>query len=91
MIAKISYFYSMSPIDVLKLPNEGVDKLWECITMIEAQEQLKAFQVQDWPNMKKQTRAKTHRDLFKKAYPKKKQSIPTNLKQEDIVRMLGVF
>lgn len=88
---KISYFYKISPVELLRLPNLAVRKLWEGITMIEAQEQLKAFQVQDWPNMKKQTRAKTHRDLFKKAYPKKKQAIPTNLKQEDIVRMLGVF
>ncbi len=51
------------------MESQKVDGLWECITMIEAQEQLKAFTVQDWSHMKKAQRTKLHKELFKKAYP----------------------
>jgi len=43
--------------------------LWQAITVIEAQEQLKQMSVADWPNMKKQQRSKVHKELFSKAYP----------------------
>lgn len=43
--------------------------MWQAITIIEAQEQLKQMTVADWPNMKKQSRNKLHKELFSKAYP----------------------
>lgn len=47
-----------------------LDKMWEAITMIEAQEQLKQLSVMDWPNMKKDKRQKMHKELHRQAYPK---------------------
>lgn len=44
--------------------------LFEQITVIEAQEQLKSFSVADWPNMKQSHRDKTRKELYQKAYPK---------------------
>lgn len=46
-----------------------IDTLWEAITSIEAQEQLKLMNALDWPNMKKEQRQKRHRELYKQAYP----------------------
>lgn len=43
--------------------------MWECITVIEAQEQLKLMNALDWPNMKKDQRQKLHRELHRQAYP----------------------
>lgn len=40
-----------------------------CIDVIESQEMLKLFKVQDWQNMKDAQRSKLHRDLQKRAYP----------------------
>lgn len=78
----------MSPLEILDLPNDAVEKLWECITMIEAQEQLKEFVAFDWPNMKKAQRTKLHKDLYNQAYPnqlKKKNYITI----EDLGKVLG--
>jgi hypothetical protein len=72
----------------LNLPNDAVEKLWECITMIEAQEQLKTFVASDWSNMKKNQRTKLHKDLYNQAYPsqlKKKNYITP----EDLAKVLG--
>ena len=64
-----------------------VETLWLAITQIEAQEILSKLSVADWPNMKKEARAKRHRDLFKMAYPEKnsKKAITPN----DLARILG--
>lgn len=43
--------------------------MWEAITMIEAQEQLKKLNTLDWPNLKNDKRQKEHRRLNKIAYP----------------------
>lgn len=43
--------------------------MWNMISTIEAQEQLKQMSVADWPNMKKPARTKIHKELFSKAYP----------------------
>lgn len=78
----------MSPLEILDLPNDAVEKLWECITMIEAQEQLKQFVVSDWSSMKKGQRSKLHKDLYNQAYPdklKKKNYITI----EDLGKVLG--
>lgn len=54
----------------MELPAQTVDSLWQQITIIEAQEQLKMFRAMDWPNLKKSEREKEHKRLFKIAYPK---------------------
>ena len=69
MVAKISYFYGISPVDIDDMENDRVMSLWDCITIIEAQEQLKMLSALDWPNMKKSQRTNFHKELFKKAYP----------------------
>jgi len=51
------------------MQDERVQSLWDCITMIEAQEQLKTMTALDWPNLKKNQRQELHKGLFKKAYP----------------------
>lgn len=51
------------------MQDDQVQSLWECITMIEAQEQLKMMTCLDWPNLKKAQRQNLHKDLFAKAYP----------------------
>lgn len=43
--------------------------MWNMITTIEAQEQLKQMSVADWPNVIKSERTKIHKELFSKAYP----------------------
>jgi hypothetical protein len=54
--------------------------------MIEAQEQLKQIQIADWPNMKKSSREKIHRDLHKKAFPTK---MKKSISVDDFKRILG--
>lgn len=68
--------------------SEDVSMLWESITMIEAQEQLKRLTVADWPNMKKSQRDKRHKELFAMAYPSEirpKNSISVN----DLKKFMG--
>lgn len=63
--------------------------MWEAITMIEAQEQLKLLSALDWPHMKRQQRQKLHKELYNKAYPSnilKRKKITI----EDLKRMQGV-
>lgn len=72
---------------MLSYNHSALLKLWECITMIEAQEQLKNLSALDWPNMKKESRNKMHRDLMKKAYPFSKQK--KSITASDLAKMLG--
>lgn len=46
-----------------------MNNLWDCITVIEAQNLLTSLTIADWPNMKKEGREKLHRSLSRKAYP----------------------
>ena len=66
---------------------ETLNKMWQAITVIEAQEQLKLLNALDWPNMKKENRTKLHKELSKLAYPdsKVKKSITT----KDLSKLLG--
>lgn len=43
--------------------------MWQAITVLEAQDQLRMMGLMDWPNMKKNNRQKIHRDLHRLAYP----------------------
>lgn len=79
MLCKIAAFYSGYKIeDLADVPKRTLDIMWECITIIEAQDQLKMMNALDWPNMKKNQRQKLHRDLFKQAYP-------SSVKQKTVV------
>ncbi len=78
----------MSPNELMETEFHLIDVLWKNISVIEAQEQLKAFTVADWSNMKKNSRSKIHKDLFNQAYPnqlKKKNYITI----EDLGKVLG--
>ena len=48
---------------------DDVEMIWQNITTIEAQEQLKMFNAMDWPNLKKNKRQSLHKELFAKAFP----------------------
>jgi hypothetical protein len=62
------------------MSTDEVDMLWQSITIIEAQEQLKAFGVADWPNIKKSERTKIHKNLFNLAYP-------SELKEKNLISL----
>lgn len=71
------------------MPTGLVESLWECITMIEAQDQLNNLSVADWPNQKPDSRKKIHKDLFKKAFPKEEKG-PVVVTQDDLNKILGL-
>jgi hypothetical protein len=62
--------------------------MWQAVTVIEAQEQLKMFNVLDWPNMKNEKRKKAHKDLFKLAYPSEIKT-KNSVSPQDLQRLLG--
>lgn len=73
---------------MIELPQRQLNAMWECISILEAQEQLNKMSLMDWPNLKKDKRAKVHKELFKKAYPseiRKKNYISA----EDLAKVLG--
>lgn len=43
--------------------------LWQAITVIEAREELIRLNAMDWPNAKKESRNKRHRELKMQGYP----------------------
>ena len=53
----------------MRYPAKALDKMWEAITMIEAQDQLKTLTALDWPNMKKAQKTKYHKELHTQAFP----------------------
>lgn len=74
------FFPAYKISDLAELSSMTLDVMWQCITMIEAQEQLKAMTIADWPNMKKAQRQKLHKDLFRQAFPRA-------LKQKNIIEL----
>lgn len=59
----------MQPSELFNLDNSDFQQLAQAIPVLEAQEAMSALKVQDWPNMKKEGRAKLFRDLNKAANP----------------------
>lgn len=55
---------------LLEYPCDLVEELWFHLSELEAQENLLMRRVADWPNMKKEARAKEHRSLHEAAYPR---------------------
>lgn len=51
------------------MTTQQVETFWEAITMIEAQEQLKALSATTYPNMTNDDREDYHRELHEMAYP----------------------
>jgi hypothetical protein len=62
--------------------------MWQAITVIEAQEQLKTFNSMDWPNMKDQNRKKLHKELSQKAYPNEIRN-KNYVSPQDLQKVLG--
>ena len=46
------------------------DAYWQAITIIEAQEILIQLRIADYPDMKPESRKKTHREFHRMAYPR---------------------
>lgn len=83
----MAYFYSVPFSFIEELDVESFQKYWDAITIIEAQEMLNQITVADWPHMKKGSREKLHKGLYRKAYP----SIFREQKQvsmDDLARIL---
>jgi hypothetical protein len=58
------------------MSNDAVNKLWECITMIEAQDHLNKLKVTDYDNkMKDKDRNKYHKSIYEKAFPNQEKNI----------------
>jgi len=78
----------MKPVDVYEMELDEVEMLWEQITVIEAQEQIKAMKALDFPHQRKQDRQKIHKDLSMSAYPDEMK--PKNyVSVETVQRLLG--
>lgn len=78
----------MSPNELLDTEYHLIESLWNNISVIEAQEQMKKLTVADWPNMKKSSRSKLHKDLYSQAYPthlRKKNYVSA----DDLAKVLG--
>jgi len=89
MLCKLTRFYPAYKIDdLVNLPDRQLGIMWQAITVIEAQEQLKQMSVADWPNMKKNSREKIHKELFQKAYPKD-QSKKNFITPQQLQKILG--
>lgn len=89
MLCKLAFFYKGYKIeDLAELPKRTLNVMWECITIIEAQEQLKQLTVSDWANMKKNQREKLHKELYRQAFPSELK--PKNyVSLSDIQKVLG--
>ena len=65
----MAMFYGFSHEEMTKMPEHVFQEYWLAITQIEAQEMLKAMDVQDWPNTKAHKREDKRRKLYDEAYP----------------------
>lgn len=63
-------FFSMSLDAVRAMDNEDALKLYDCIEIIRAQEQLDRVQVANFPSQKKKQKRKMINDLSKTARPR---------------------
>ena len=62
--------------------------MWDCITVIEAQNQLTLLTALDFPNMKKTQRQKLHKEVYKLAYPSEIRA-KNYVSIEDLQRIVG--
>lgn len=59
------------------------------IDALEAQEDLRLIKCLDFPMMKQDVRAKVHRELSNRAFPKILKGEPKALSMKDLARILG--
>lgn len=71
-----------------KLPARLYETLWLGITQIEAQSMLLSMTMGDWPNMKKEPRAKLHRSVFSQAFPDELK-VKNKVTPKDLVAILS--
>lgn len=82
------YFYGWTLHEVDHLSIDDFESFWQSIDVIENQNILTQFTINDWPNMKKEARTKLHKQVHKKAFPKTHEtSKPQSTK--DIFEMLS--
>jgi hypothetical protein len=81
-------FYGWTNDQILDLDVDSFDEYWQSITIIEAQEMLKQFNVSDWPNMKQNNRESLHRRLFQDAYPDSFKEV-RKIETSDLAKILG--
>lgn len=65
----MAFFYNWTDDQIRSLDIDSFDQYWRAIECIEAQNILKLFDVSAWPTMKKSSKEKLHKQLFKIAYP----------------------
>ncbi len=63
------FFYKLGYEEAMNLPIDVAASLWENITVIEAQEMRKMFEIQIFPNLKEEARINLDRKYHKMAYP----------------------
>lgn len=65
----IRFYGVFKPDDLENMPCDEFDSYWLAIERIEAQEQLMALNISDYPHIKQKGREKIHRGIFEKAFP----------------------
>ena len=80
-------FYGMTLDSVKKLPFSEFLNMWNCITMIEAQDTLLQIKIANYPNMGTQDKKKFHREMYKKAFIEKEVKA---LSTEELAQKLGI-
>lgn len=73
------------------MPLVTFNEYWDAMTAVEAQEMLFDFQVVAFPLLKKETRARVHKDITKLANPKlsDEQKAPVNM-ENIVAKLTGV-
>lgn len=69
MMARLAWFYGWSIEDIKNLEQDDAHDWYAAITQIEAQQTLLLLKIQDWPDMKKESRSTWHKELHRMAYP----------------------
>lgn len=88
-IAKLVRFYSISPSELFLLDLDLFEELYQWIEPLESQENLAALKLTDYPYMKKEARAKLHKDLYRQAFPKILRGEAKALTAEEISGMIN--
>jgi hypothetical protein len=89
MMAKLVRFYGLTPDDIYETDCHTIGQLSAAISAIQAQETMALFKVADWPNLKKEARAKLFRDLNKAANPIRMEAEQKPLNTADLAKLLN--
>lgn len=69
MKARLARFYGWTDYEILSMEYETVLEYYQAITVIDAEQQLNSIRCSSYPNMTKDAKDKTHRELKKLAEP----------------------